>query len=69
MKRHHRGKSQSVDNKEVDALLNEIVKVCEEHGFSLSHEDTHGTFIVEKYDKDNIQWLMQAMLGESIVID
>lgn len=65
-KRHHVGKSEPVENKEVDAFLKEIVKVCKEHGFSLSHEDTHGAFIVEKYDKDNIQWLMEAMIGESV---
>ena len=65
-KRHHVGKSEPVENKEVDAFLKEIVEVCKEHGFSLSHEDTHGAFIVERYDKDNIQWLMEAMVGESI---
>ncbi len=66
MKRHHVGKFESVENKEVDAFLKEIIEVCKEHGLSLSHEDTHGAFIVEKYDKDNIQWLMEAMIGESI---
>jgi hypothetical protein len=68
-KRHHVGKFEPVENKEVDAFLKEIVEVCKEHGFSLSHEDTHGAFIVEKYDKDNIQWLMEAMMGESIDAD
>jgi ubiquinone/menaquinone biosynthesis C-methylase UbiE len=69
MKRYHRGESKSVENEEIDAFLQEIARICKEHGFSLSHEDTHGSFIVEKYDKDNIQWLMQAMIGESIDID
>jgi sugar phosphate isomerase/epimerase len=66
MKRYRRGKSGSIENKEVDAFLREIVKVCKDHGFSLSHEDTHGAFIVERYDEDNIQWLMDAMIGESV---
>lgn len=66
VKRHHIGESKSVENKEVNAFLKEIVKVCKERGFSLSHEDTHGAFIVEKYDNGNIRWLMEAMIGESI---
>jgi len=55
-----------IENKEVDAFLREIVEVCKEHGFSLSHEDTHGAFVVEKYEEGNIQWLMDAMIGESV---
>ena len=66
MKRYRRGKSGSIENKEVDAFLREIVEVCKEHGFSLSHEDTHGAFVVEKYEEGNIQWLMDAMIGESV---
>jgi len=65
MKRYRRGKSGSIENKKVDAFLREIVEVCKEHGFSLSHEDTHGAFVVEKYEEENIQWLMDAMIGES----
>ena len=66
VKRHHVGKFKSVENKKVNAFLEEIAEVCQEHGFSLSHEDTHGAFIVEKHNNDNIQWLMEAMIGESI---
>lgn len=66
MKRYRRGKSGSIENKEVDAFLREIVKVCKDHDFSLSHEDTHGAFVVERYDEDNIQWLLDAMIGESV---
>ena len=68
MKRHRRGKSGSIENKQVDAFLREIVEVCKEHGFSLSHEDTHGAFVVEKYEEGNIQWLVDAMIGESVDI-
>ncbi len=49
--------------------MREIAKVCKEHGFSLSHEDTHGAFVVEKYEEGNIQWLMDAMIGESVGTD
>jgi len=66
MKRYRRGKSGSIENKEVDAFLREIVEVCKEHGFSLSHEDTHGAFVVEKHEEGNIRGLMDAMIGESV---
>ncbi len=66
IKRHRVGKFEPVENKKVDAFLKEIIEVCKKRGFSLSHEDTHGAFIVEEYDEDNIQWLMEAMIGESI---
>jgi len=66
MKRHRQGRFESVDNKQVDAFLTAIVRLSEEYGLSLSHEDTQGAFIVEKYSPDNIQWLMQAIIGNSI---
>ena len=28
---------------------------------SLSHEDSHGAFIIEKYDEYNIKWLKNSM--------
>jgi sugar phosphate isomerase/epimerase len=66
MKRHHVGKSEPVENDQVAAFLAEIVALCKRYGFSLGHEDTQGAFIVERYDEDNIQWLMDAMVGKSI---
>ncbi len=66
VKRHRVGKFEPVENQEVNAFLEALVEVYKEHGFSLSHEDTHGAFIVEKYDEDNIRWLMAAMIGKSI---
>ena len=66
MKRHHIGRFESVENKQVNAFLTAIVRLSEEYGLSLSHEDTQGAFIVEKYSPDNIQWLMQAIIGNSI---
>ena len=66
MKRHRLGRFEPVENKQVDAFLTEIVRVSKEHGLSLSHEDTQGAFIVEKYSQDNIQWLMDAIIGNSL---
>ena len=44
----------------VDAFLKEIKKVCKKHGFSISHEDEQGSFIIEEYRQSNIDWLNAA---------
>ncbi|MBU4332431.1 hypothetical protein KKD19_01570 [Patescibacteria group bacterium] len=66
MKRFHLGREARVEDWLVEAFLGEIVDACKRHGFSLSHEDTHGAFIVEEYDEGNIQWLGDAMIGNSV---
>jgi hypothetical protein len=47
-------------------FLDEISKVCIKYGLSLSHEDTHGAFEVEIYNKDLNNWLQAANVGMSI---
>lgn len=49
--------------KNIINFLNEIEKICKEYNLSLSHEDTHGAFIIEKYDEYNIKWLKDSMLN------
>ena len=44
-------------------FLEEIDEVCRKHGLSISHEDGHGAFIVEKYNESNIDWLFEAYKG------
>lgn len=51
---------QLVEAPEIDAFLNEVVAVCERHGFSLSHEDSQGAFLVEQANEDNFNWLRAA---------
>ena len=41
-------------------FLNEIVQISKKHGFSLSHEDGHGAFIIERYNERYTEWLMAA---------
>lgn len=43
-------------------FLNEIDNICKKYNFSISHEDSHGAFILEKYYYDNITWLRDCML-------
>lgn len=48
---------------EIKDFLNEINTICEKYNLSISHEDGHGAFIIEKYDEQNIKWLNQATIS------
>lgn len=41
-------------------FLEDIDEVCKKHNLSISHEDGHGSFIIEEYDEWNIKWLFNA---------
>lgn len=41
-------------------FLEDIDLVCKKHNLSISHEDGHGAFLIEEYDKHNIDWLFDA---------
>ena len=43
-------------------FLNAIDNICKKYNFSISHEDSHGSFILEKYNDYNIKWLKDCML-------
>lgn len=60
MERYNRKTKTSAENPKVEKFINELTAVCKKHGFSLSHEDTQGAFIVEPYSDSNIQWLNDA---------
>ena len=40
--------------KEMKEFIDEIIKVMKKHNLSISHEDSHGAFIIEKYEEYNI---------------
>lgn len=46
--------------KEMLEFFKDIEEVCKKHGLSISHEDGHGGFLIEKYDEHNIKWLRSA---------
>ncbi len=41
-------------------FIEEILSVCKKHRVSISHEDSHGSFIIEKYNEDRSDWLRDA---------
>lgn len=47
-------------NPRVEAFLDAIVAVYRKHGMSLSHEDTHGAFKIERDSAENEEWLRGA---------
>lgn len=50
MKRWDRssGEWKEVERPDVDAFIEDVIAVCERHGFSISHEDGHGAFEIER---------------------
>lgn len=49
-----------VENEKIDAFLADVIQVCIRHGFSISHEDPHGAFKVERFSDEYADWLMNA---------
>ena len=49
--------------KEIIDFFDEIEEVCVKHGLSISHEDGHGAFEIEKFSSDNIEWLKSAYIS------
>ena len=55
-------KSEEIEQpKEMKEFIDEIIKVMKKYNLSISHEDSHGAFIIEKYEEYNIKWLKDAM--------
>ena len=44
----------------MDAFLDEIEAVCRKHNLSISHEDHHGSFIIEEFSEHCMEWLNAA---------
>lgn len=42
-------------------FFDDIIKVYKKYNLSLSHEDMHGSFIVEDLSLYNIKWLRDAL--------
>ena len=47
----------------VEKYLEEIDEISKRYNLSISHEDGHGSFIIEKYNKLNIKWLNNCLLN------
>lgn len=58
------GKSGDIKSpQKIEAFLEEIEKVCREYGYSISHEDGGGSFIIEPFDEWLMDWFYDANLS------
>jgi hypothetical protein len=48
----------------IKAFFNDIADVYVKHGFSLGHEDNHGSFEVHPIKAGNIRWLYNASIED-----
>lgn len=48
-------------SEKVDAFIADIIEVYKKHNMSISHQDGHGAFIVERGYKFNAEWLKDAI--------
>lgn len=46
---------------EIKDFFEALDKLCRAHDISISHEDTQGGFILERYDAKNIEWIKNAI--------
>ena len=41
-------------------FLEEIEVICKKYDLSISHEDDHGAFEIDRFNADNMEWLKAA---------
>ena len=56
-------KGKLMDAKKCDAFIKDIIEVYRKHGLGISHEDSHGAFIIEELNQDLIDWIEWAFNG------
>ena len=44
-------------------FMKEIEAICRKYDLSISHEDGHGAFEIDKFSEDNIEWLKHAHIN------
>ena len=50
----------STDYDRYDDFIRQYVELCIRTGITISHECTQGSFILESFDSDDIEWLKYA---------
>ena len=48
------------DEHRLISFLADLKEVYIKHNMSISHEDSHGSMIVEDYDEDNLEWVKEC---------
>ena len=60
MERWSKKRSTHIENPAIDAFIEDVLRVCQQHGLSIEHEDGHGSFEIATYNEDSSQWLRAA---------
>jgi hypothetical protein len=60
MKRWNKKLKEEAENIKIDIFLDGVLELCKKHKFSISHQDSHGAFVIEKYNKAYSEWLLHA---------
>ena len=47
-----------------EAFMDDIEQVCRKHGVSISHEDEHGSFVLEPFSEEGMTWLRDAYIDK-----
>lgn len=53
----------TISEQTIYEFLEDIEKVCKEHGFSISHEDSQGSFEIVYFNKEDMNWLRAAEIN------
>jgi hypothetical protein len=60
MKRWSKRKRADHENVAIDQFIEDVIRVCKKHGYSIEHEDAHGAFEVVPFNDDASEWLRAA---------
>lgn len=44
----------------IDKFLDELADLCRRYDLTISHEDHHGSFLIQDYSRENIEWILDA---------
>jgi hypothetical protein len=58
------GKYEDVNTED---FYNDLINLYKKYGVSISHEDGHGGFILEKYNEFNVDWIKEASVTQEVV--
>ena len=50
----------AVAEQQVKDFIDEVIAAYKKHGLSISHEDTQGAFVIQKFSEANVSWLRAA---------
>lgn len=50
----------------VKCFYKELIALYKKYNLSISHEDSQGSFIIENYNENNVDWIMDANIKASV---